>query len=106
MPDNRPPPNTVESAIIRQASTWLTPGLLAVIGIVATQYMSEIRAAQHEQGEQLAQVGKQVTQVDGKVALLNAKVDYSIVQSLEDLKRRITLLEDQGHVLNAQEQHR
>ena len=83
-----------ESTLAKAASRFLTPALLAVLAWFGNQAFNDIRENQKSQGATQQQQGLQLQ-------LLNAKIDYSVLQQMESLNRRVLLLEDQNRVLRA-----
>ena len=81
-----------ESTLAKAASRFLTPALLAVLAWFANQAFNDIRENQKLQNEKQQQQGLQLQ-------LLSAKIDYSVLQQMESLNRRVILLEDQNRVM-------
>ncbi len=81
-----------ESTLAKAVGRFLTPLLLAVIAWLGNNNFIEFRETQKQQGAQ-------IQEVRSDLKLLNAKVDYSVLQQLATLDRRVQLLEDQNRVL-------
>jgi hypothetical protein len=83
-----------ESTIAKFLSRYLTPLLLSAVAWFGIRALEDIQSAQKAQGDEIAAV-------NAKLSLLDAKVDYSVLQQVQDLRRRVELLEAQNRVLRA-----
>jgi hypothetical protein len=90
-----------ESAWAKVLSRFGTPTLLGMLAWFGNQAFDDIRQSQKEQATASALQATQIQDVRADVKLLNAKVDYSVLQQMAALDRRVQLLEDQNKVLRA-----
>jgi hypothetical protein len=76
-----------------------TPVLLGVIAWFGNQSFNDIRESQKDQAAADKQQTSQIAQVNSQVQVLNTKVDFGVLQRIQDLDRRMQLLEEQNRVL-------
>lgn len=88
-----------ESTFAKFLARFLTPILLSVVAWFGVGKLSDIQSAQSIQAIQQQQQALQIQGVSSEVKLLNAKVEFSILQQITENRRRIELLESQGRVL-------
>lgn len=89
----------VESTAAKALNRIFVPILLSLIAFLGAVSFNDIRATLKEQALADQQQSTQIQQVRAEVQLLNAKVDYSVLQQMGALDRRVQLLEEQSRVL-------
>lgn len=82
-----------ESTLAKVLSRYLTPLLLSIIAWFGIQALQDIKAGQAKQSALYESQSAKLEQVRTDVQLLNAKVDYSVLQQINALDRRVNLLE-------------
>lgn len=83
----------VSSHIIGKAFRYITPIFLGVISWLGSLAFGDIRAAQETAVKQQAIQTEQLSSLSTELKLLNAKVDYSVLQQVDSLSKRIDKLE-------------
>lgn len=82
-----------ESTLAKAITRFVVPVLLTIIGTLLVWLISDVRSTQTQQKEELKAVATQVERVDGKVELMNAKVDNGLIWRLTELERRVQHVE-------------
>ncbi len=95
-----------ESTLAKAVGRFITPSLLLVIAWVAKQDITEIKERQKDQSAVAQQQSIQILETRSDMKLLNAKVDYSVLQQMDNMNSRIKLLEDQNRVLRQPDESR
>lgn len=88
-----------DSTLAKAMARFVMPALVALIAYFSNDAFNDIRANQEKQAVSDQQQSLQIAEVRSDVRLLNAKVDFSVLQQIENLERRINLLETQNNVL-------
>lgn len=83
-----------ESTLAKLMSRYLTPMLLGIIAWFGINKLQDIQVGQERQSSLYEAQSAKIEQVRGDVQLLNAKVDYSVLQQISALDRRVNLLEE------------
>lgn len=90
-----------ESTLAKAVGRFVTPLLLGLVAYLGNQALNDIRNTQREQFVASQGQGEQIADARTELKLLNAKVDYSVLQQMTALDRRVQLLEDQNKILRA-----
>jgi hypothetical protein len=81
-----------DSQIARRV-LWVLPVLLGIIGFFSNRSLSNIEQGQLDSAKAQAETNKQVAQLSTDVRVMNARVEYSLIQQLEDTRKRVERLE-------------
>lgn len=83
------------SLAARVIQVFLTPGLISITATLGWMTLADIRDRQGEQALKTDQQTAKVSDVSIKVDLLNARMEYQVLDQLKDLQRRLQELEKQ-----------
>jgi len=83
----------VSSQVIGNVFRYITPIFLGLISWLGSLAFGDIRAAQNTAVRQQAIQTEQLASLSTEIKLLNAKVDYSVLQQLDMLGKRLDKLE-------------
>lgn len=82
-----------ESTIAKAFNRFVTPAMVGIIGWFLLQTLNDIKQKQETAAIAADEQGNQFQEVKTEVKLLNAKVDFSVLQQIDSLKKRVDNLE-------------
>jgi hypothetical protein len=82
-----------ESTLAKAINKIVLPALASIAVVVITWMVQDMRTAQQTQSDQIGDFKGQLQKVDGKVDLLNAKVDSGVLWRIGEIERRLNHVE-------------
>ncbi len=85
--------HAVESKLAKTINKIVLPALATIAVTAITWMVQDMRADGKTQSDQMRGFEIQLQQVDGKVDLLNAKVDQGVLWRIGEMERRLNAVE-------------
>lgn len=84
------------SLAARIIQVFITPGLIAITGTLGWMTLTDIKTAQALQTLKMEKTEGKISEVSGNVNLMNARMEYQVLNQLSDHQRRLIELENQN----------
>lgn len=82
-----------DSGVAKVLVRLVLPVLVSLVGTVLTWLVNDMRQQQKTQQTEMQALSRQVDRVDGKVELMNSKVDNGLIWRIAELERRLQYIE-------------
>ena len=100
MPNSVNLEHATESTLAKAVTRYIVPALLTVVGTLIAWLindmrgeLTEISSAQSAERNERQKLAAQLQLVDGKVDLMNSKVDNGLIWRITELERRVQTVE-------------